>query len=429
MKLFTMNKKSILSIVIASTALLTACDDKTENPIPTPEDERIEKPNEYAFESRFEEGVSSVDYGGQVVRQLLVQDISILIDKAAETPSATLKEDIQKLFDHLDEANLKTITPSIHGADFLEVQYNQIATGKNIKDKISGQKVIGFPGDKTAEILIFEWVDKIQQNISEGKAGKAIYIDEDTKVDYKQLIGKVLTGALIYSQGADNYLSKAQNEDNSKAAEGKNYSTMEHVWDEAFGYFGAVRDYYAFSDEDHANKTVYKDTNGDGKIDFHSEYNFALSRNAGKRDKDHSTDFTTEIFDAFLEGRTAIVNKEANGVINEAARKAAQGWEKVIVATAIHYINEVLIDMENEPGSENHSKHWSELKGFLIALQYGAKDAGFMLMDLNTLEAIHDRVGTEPIITNDEAYKGKLLEVREDLGEIYGFSATDLQTW
>ena len=45
-------------------------------------------------------------------------------------------------------------------------------------------------------------------------------------------------------------------------------------------------------------------------IDFKSEYNFGLSRNAGKRDKGGSgVDFTQEIFNAFLAGRTAITNQ------------------------------------------------------------------------------------------------------------------------
>ena len=81
----------------------------------------------------------------------------------------------------------------------------------------------------------------------------------------------------------------------------------ERVYNEAFGYFGAARDYAAYSDEALAGKnglSFYKDGNGDSKIDFHSEYNFGFSRNAGKRDLGgaQNTNFTKDAFDAFLAG-------------------------------------------------------------------------------------------------------------------------------
>ena len=45
---------------------------------------------------------------------------------------------------------------------------------------------------------------------------------------------------------------------------------MEHKWDEAYGYFGAARDYLRYSDAQLAGKTPAEfsfDSNGDGKID------------------------------------------------------------------------------------------------------------------------------------------------------------------
>ena len=94
----------------------------------------------------------------------------------------------------------------------------------------------------------------------------------------------------------------------SKADDGKAYSSLEHHWDEAFGYFGAARDYSGYTDAD-IKTGGSKDTNGDGVIDLLSEKNYGLSINAAKRDlgaKDASTDFTGGAITAFIQGRHLI---------------------------------------------------------------------------------------------------------------------------
>ena len=44
-------------------------------------------------------------------------------------------------------------------------------------------------------------------------------------------------------------------------------TAMEHAWDEAFGYFGAARDYSRYTDEQLAGKVddFTFDSNGDGQ--------------------------------------------------------------------------------------------------------------------------------------------------------------------
>ena len=56
---------------------------------------------------------------------------------------------------------------------------------------------------------------------------------------------------------------------------------------------------------------------------------------------------------------------------------AVLGWEKAIAATALHYINDVLKDMAKFGASDysvlDHVKHWSELKGFALTLQFNPR--------------------------------------------------------
>ena len=153
----------------------------------------------------------------------------------------------------------------------------------------------------------------------------------DDGVDMSQMVNKVLIGAVPYYQATGVYLGGLLERDNSAGKDGKAYTAMEHAWDEAFGYFGAARDYFRYTDDQLAGSVddFTFDSNSDGSIDFKSEYNFGLSRNAGKRDKGGSgVDFTQEIFSAFLAGRTAITNQGSVAEITAYRQTAANGMEK-----------------------------------------------------------------------------------------------------
>ena len=57
---------------------------------------------------------------------------------------------------------------------------------------------------------------------------------------------------------------------------------------------------------------------------------------------------------------------------------ALMAWEKSIAATAVHYVNDTLGDYENF-GTDSFelrsdlAKHWSELKGFVVSLQFNRR--------------------------------------------------------
>ena len=77
----------------------------------------------------------------------------------------------------------------------------------------------------------------------------------DDGVDMSQMINKVLIGAVPYYQATGVYLNSLLERDNSEARDGTDpYTAMEHAWDEAFGYFGAARDYFRYTDDQLAGK-------------------------------------------------------------------------------------------------------------------------------------------------------------------------------
>jgi hypothetical protein len=394
-------------------------------------------PGAYVFDSRFNDGESSVSYSGQVVRNLLLQDLKSLIGGLAKDGAGPITvQDLLDLYDYNDGLNLESRTTA-GSTPVAESYYSSISTGKNLVGKISGDPVIGY--NKTADELMREWFEIISENSQDaGKLGTPAVYTTDEGVDLNQMVNKVLIGAVPYYQATGVYMNVLFDKDNGGPRKEGNASTaMEHAWDEAFGYFGAARDYGRYSDIQLAGSVsdFTFDSNSDGKIDFNSEYNFGLSRNAGKRDKGGTgVDFTGEIFTAFLTGRAHIANQSSQSDVAAQREAAANGMEKVIAATVVHYVNDTLSDMsELGTASENKvnlNKHWAEMKGFAVALQYNP----FRLITDSQLRALHAIMGQAPAydLPGTDGYettRRNYGRAKVVLQEAYGFSQDNMDNW
>ena len=445
MKTFTENTSWVAVLLLVTGLFIIGCgDDETEDveDLLLEEEEAagttlIEVPPAYVFDSRFVEGESSVAYSGQTVRNLLLQDLKVLIDSLAKDGAQPIAvQDMVNLYAYDDALNLQSLSTA--GAmPVLESHYSAISTGKSLVGKISGDVVIGY--NRTADDLVNEWFQIIADNSQDpAKLGTPTVYTTDDGVDLTQMINKVLIGAVPYYQATGVYLAGLLERDNSEARNGTDpYTSMEHGWDEAFGYFGAARDYFRYTDAELAGGVddFTFDSNGDGNIDFKSEYNFGLSRNAGKRDKGGSgVDFTREIFDAFLRGRTFIANQGTEVDIIQQRELAANGMEKVIAATIVHYVNDTLSDMSNlgtdAENRVNLNKHWAEMKGFTVALQYNP----FKLISDGQLQELHGIMGEAPSYDapGTPAYDTTVRNynrAKDVLQAAYGFSAANMANW
>ncbi|MFT5433981.1 MAG: hypothetical protein ACI9OJ_004693, partial [Myxococcota bacterium] len=267
-------------------------------------------------------------------------------------------------------------------------------------------------------------------------------------LDLQQLIGKFLLMAVNFSQGTDDYLSNDVDGKGllaSNAATESAYTDLEHAWDEAFGYFGAARDYANYTDEELSAKggrddwQGYHDTDGDGMIDLGSEYNFAASVNAAKRDRGAvaATNFTGDAFGAFLRGRAIIA--AADGELTEAQMTAllverdavVTAWEKAVAATVVHYINETIVHIDSFGGADysfsDYAKAWSEMKGFALGFQFNPASP---LSDVDFV-ALHGKFADQPVSPKADAsvvaaYRAGLLEARALMGTTYGFDTANL---
>lgn len=430
----------------------------------------------YAFESKFTAGESSVSYSGQTWRHVAILELNSTIlgltddiDSEALVPEEGTVVSALDFFLNFDPDNGNNSLSLETDPESLQTTYDEISTDKNLIDKIAGNDDVtdfkdwdggdfeGWGDAASPEALITEWFEAIEDNAMDhanaprqlGDVSLPVYVSE-TGLDYQQLVQKFITGAIAFAQGADDYLDDDVEDKgllaSNEQSEDSSYSALEHAWDEGFGYFGAARDFDEYTDEEIAGDggrdgwISYHDSDEDDSIDLVSEYNFGHAVNAAKRDLGaiEATDFTTDAFEALVAGRQLITDVEGELSDDELEelrgyRDTALGaWEKAISATVVHYINDTLQDMGKFGTEEysflDHAKHWGEMKGFALVLQFNPRsplNEGTLFTDL------HDLIGTAPVLDDADAddiaaYQQALLDARELVGTAYDFDASNL---
>ena len=471
-----------MALTVGLSAAMVACGgDENERPNGGGRPSTVEPPATYSFPSRFTEG-DSVNYSGQAARQVLVADLSsyiVSLTEAIDTGSYVPAQGttLAALNSYYDGGTTALTTESLSTSTTppaMQQTYGQISGNKNLKAKIAGNDggqhkdwTTQFTGWSDASLAqsggsisspdgfvqaIFSTIDRNAVDRANAvprldPTGAQLPVHRTASgVDLKELAQKFLFGAVNFSQGADDYLDDGLDSDNAAAAEGQPYTELEHAWDEGFGYFGAARDYRDYTDQELAAgggrdgwKSGYHDSNADSAIDLTGEYNFGAATSAAKRDLGAvvATDLTGDAFGAFAMGRAII--SSANGALTEQQMielktqrdVIVSTWEKAISASAVHYINEVLADMGNFGTADysfgDHAKHWSELKGFALGLQFSP----FSPLEDADFARLHTLVGDAPVLptadaTQIESYRSNLREARAILQRSYGFDPANM---
>jgi hypothetical protein len=483
----TRSKHRNIALFFAISAFCLACGDG---------DGESAAPSTYTFER---EGESTVAYLGQSTRQVLIQDLVGLMQQIDadvrggenleryDTPEEVVAF-LTPLYEQGGVADPSRAIPIFvaDGDTALQSTYADF-NDANLQSKLAGNDAVtdhadwnggdfvGWNADnlvvdaegnraapETPEALVLALFWTFANQAASAATGSPpidaatpLYLTPDG-LDLTQLVEKFLLGAVNFSQGTDDYLDDDVDGKGLLSAnelDGDSpYTVLEHQWDEAYGYWGAARDYSEYTDEEIAAaggrpgyENGYHDTNGDGFIDLSSELNFSASVNAAKRDLGSApsapTDFTGEADGAFRRGRALITAAYEAGVevdLTALATErdiAALAWEKAYAATAVHYINDVLSDMDAIGTSEysfaDHAKHWSELKGFALGFQFNPRSP----MTAGDFAALHDAVGDAPVgaspdsPANDDTYREALLDARTRIGDAYDFDEANLTSW
>jgi hypothetical protein len=349
-----MKKLVLLPIFIA--ALFVSCSSDDDNQEIIEPIEPVVAPADYTFTRNNE---STVSFGGQTTRIFMAEEIISDLKNNSKSEASLLA-----MFNHQEGAD-----------DFSDPLLN--ASGKSVKSKTATSKDY-FSSNVTEAAEIKTMFDNyITSQVTEvfpnwdvvaapGVAGQ-IADGSSTRyvsargLEYNQAFAKGLIGAFVTDQILNNYLSPSvlddadnvSNNDNDVTDGDKNYTVMEHKWDEAYGYlFGGV------PEENQSNPLP---TIGDDDS--------FLNKYVGKANSDPDFEgIAQEIFDAFKLGRAAIVGKDYD-LRNAQAAILQQKISDVIGIRAIYYLQTGKSSIESgDFGAAFHDL--SEGYGFLISLRF-----------------------------------------------------------
>ena len=319
-----------------------------------PEPQIIETvaPATYSFERS---GASSVSFGGQTTRIEMGGEFVSALKSTSETVAS-----LNAKFAHTAGAN-----------NFSDADLN--ASSKSVRSKVAASTdfyasnttdatAIKADFDSWIEAQVTEVFPMWDMDASAGNAGQiqeagggSIRYVSAKGIEYNQLINKGLIGALMVDQILNNYLSPAVLDAASNVADndaeslndGKNYTTMEHKWDEAFGYlYGKEADITA--------PTLNNDS-------FLNKY---LSRVEGDAD---FAGIAEEIYNAFKLGRAAIVAKDYS-TRNVQAEFLREKISEIVGIRAVYYLQQGKNNLPTDKGGAFHDL--SEGIGFIYSLQF-----------------------------------------------------------
>lgn len=363
---------------------------------------------------------NSESYSGQVARHLLHESLKKLAGEGDGNPNPALKARMHDYYTGKDEGRVIVAPRSDDNLVFLQSGIDEISKGKNLAEKIYRGTVTSWPGNFSGSDVVGFWIDK-------ASAATKGY-DYRNGYNYPQLISKFILGAVFLHQIARIHLDEELQGDkypNSQPyQEGTAFTAKEHVWDAAFGYFGAAANTATLTakqsyevakiatNSDPASALELADYNHDGKVDYAKEMTFALAYYASSYDKDGKTDYLRTVNQAFLNGRKLLAS--ANGEklsdakqsqLSAYARIVKKNLQLVLAESVFKYAGEtyedlrklqVVLDSGGDPSKviHNYTKHWAELKGFSMALQIGDNNLGETESRLNWL------IGFGPALAN-----------------------------
>lgn len=289
------------------------------------------------------------------------------------------------------------------------------ATTKQLKDKTAASFTV--TEAEKVRSNIENYFDKIaamsqSHNVSasDGVAGVytsstgSKYLVDEKGIEWGQVAAKTLIGAVMFDQIVNGYLGdEKQSVDNSALVTGKNYTQLEHHWDEAYGYL--------------TSNSVYPKVNPDGKKDEKGLGSYAYqdisTEEASKK--------TAELYLAFLKGRAAIVNKD-DQTRKEQIALIRNSLEKTLAKVTISYLKKT----QNEIAANNFAgavHSLGEAAGFLYSLRFAHNP--------KITAAVSDQLFNDLIGGPKGFYSltsEKLTAIRTQIASAYGINAEAITT-
>lgn len=314
-----------LSIIAVTTLSFTSCNQD--------DNDNLQIPTTYEFTR---DGVTTVDHSGQTERLDMLELFGTYLKSANTVGSAALSQDV--LVDMFKNQNApfagQTFSKDLHSKCFapdtaLFLQLLQDAANASMATGTASNGVAGVQTDGSTDLT------------------KGYRVNENG-LELTQVILKGLMGSVFYYQAMEVYLSQERmgTTGNEEMVTGENYTSMEHYFDEAFGYFGVPTDFPSAASLEDAR--------------FWGEY-------CNTRNETLYPGINDELSLAFRTARAAITAKDYEAR-DAAIQVIAQKWSLVIAASAVGYLEQAL----STAGTPEYKRHhvMSEAIGFMLALKY-----------------------------------------------------------
>ena len=360
-------KSMLLSLAI----FVFSCDSDDDND--NQGSNTIVAPSSYEFTR---DGASTVSFGGQTTRLTQAEELYTALNSNESTASG-----LDLMFNGDGNGSAGFADESLNG------------TSKIIGSKTSASTLAGSAATKQRfDDMISDYAANVVPNwnqdasagvpgaISTPDGGSTYHLNAAGQ-ELDQLFFKGLIGAFTLDQIVNNYIhpnqldsgSRIDDNDNDVLSGDNNYTDMEHKWDEGFGYL------YGLERDNLANAGASPSGNGSllmkyfKKVDEEGGYEPGIGQ---------------VVYDAFIMGRTAIVNKDYELRDQQAAIIKVE-LSKVIGYYAIHYMNDYVAKLEEGNVAKAHHS-LSEAWGFLLSLSFTNNGNDEPFMDRATVEYFLD---------------------------------------
>ena len=316
----------------------------------------IPVPPTYTFDRM---GQSTVSYGGQTARLQMAIELYGAFSTGSEAELLAMYNDGVGFSDPSLDASGKKLgnkTAAYHYSSLVKPMFDAMLSKQaNVVMPAVNAGTIAAPG------VAGEYT---------GAGGRSVKVDEKG-FELNQTFIKGLIGALCVDQMVNGYLSpsKLDPADNNPSGLGAGqYTTMEHYWDEGFGYLYGL-------EADETAPTL----SGNGSV--------LLNKYAGKVNTSGDVDMNA-VYDALIAGRTAIVNmdyteRDAQGLV------ARELISKILGVKASDYLRGGAAELGNtNPDMAEVIHDLSEGYGFILSLQFALGADGQYLVPKADVDAM-----------------------------------------
>ena len=372
-----------LSLAIFSFSCDSDNDNSNTNTIVTPD-----------FYEFTRNGESSVSFSGQTTRLMQAEELYAELNSSEATETG-----LDLMFNGDSNGSAGFSDASLNGT-------SKIIGSKTAASTLAGSATTKARFDNMINDFATNVVPNWGSDAGVGQAG-AISTPDGAKTyhlnaqgqEIDQLFFKGLIGAFTLDQIVNNYIhpnqldsgTRIDDNDNDVLSGDNNYTDMEHKWDEGFGYL------YGLEGDNLASAGTTPSGGGSLLMKYFKKVNDEGGYEPG---------IAQTVYDAFVMGRTAIVNKDY-ALRDQQAAIIKVELSKVIGYYAIHYMNDFVSKLEagNVAGAHHSiSEGW----GFLLSLQFTNNGNDEPFMDKSTVESFLDNemsdfhsMGTEIFTASD----------------------------